>query len=154
MAKQSGLTTRQFERAEVDLDVEFAIASEHHAQVHFSANSSAPGADVVRGRATDISPGGIGVRSPLFVPRMCEGTIRVFGPSANGGGVESRRVIFEHAAKIRRVYMDNADKQYALGVAFIQPNDSQHSGSSTEQRVHDLLRCIGLDLQESNHTDA
>lgn len=155
MSKKSGLTTRQFERAEVDLDVEFVIAPEHHAQVHFSANSPAVSADTVRGRTTDISSGGVGITSPIYVPRMCEGTLRIVMPSTEEqSDSQSQRVMFEHAAKIRRVSMNEPNGQYALGVAFIQQDDSQRNGSSTKQRVRDLLRSIGIDPEKADRIDA
>ena len=101
MSQKSGLTVRQHEREAVELSVEFVVAEPHREQVRFSAMSGAAQGHVTRGAATDISPGGVGFVCPQFVPRMCEGTVRVFNPRPSGtaaDGTPVYEVMFEHPA--------------------------------------------------------
>lgn len=124
MSEISGLTVRQHERATVELSVEFVVGPRHRDQVRFSPMCSAAEPHATRGKAIDVSTGGMGLLCPQFVPRMCEGTVRVYDPwpvgtAADGSPVHE--VIFEHLAKVRRVTMASHEPSYALGIAFIDP---------------------------------
>lgn len=132
----SGLTTRQYERESADLSVEFVIASNHRAQVCFSATSSATDDHTIRGRVVDVSSGGMGLALSGFVPRMCEGAVRVFSPTPcdhSSDGTPIHDVIFEHKVKVRRVAMRDQTPSYNIGVAFIDPEPT------IEDRVERLL---------------
>jgi hypothetical protein len=124
MIQTSGLTVRQHEREGIEVPVDFEVCAEHAAQVHFSTGSSALGQHAIRGRAVDISPGGMGLELRQFLPRMCEGTIRVFAPDPigmAGDGSPIYETAFEHRVKVRRVYLIGREPLYAMGVAFIDP---------------------------------
>jgi len=136
MAKNSGLTVRQFEREAVELPVELAVCELHREQVRFSPMSSAPEAHVTRGTATDMSSGGMRLVCEQFVPRMCEAMVRVFDPQAIGtasDGSPIREVAFEHRVRIRRTTLESHDPRYGLGVAFVEPEPD------IEQRIAALL---------------
>ena len=125
MAKQSGLIIRQHEREELGLRVEFVVTEGHRKQVRFSAMSGASSSHVAAGTALDVSPGGMGIVCRLFVPRMCEGTVRVFHPTPVGKGSDGSDiydVAFEQEAKVRRVTLDSHEPTYALGLAFLDPD--------------------------------
>ncbi|MHC5004922.1 MAG: hypothetical protein ACYTJ0_17580 [Planctomycetota bacterium] len=122
MPQTSGLTVRQHERQSIDLRVEFAVLDQHRQQVSFSNASSALDSFVIRGRAVDISPGGMGLVFEQFVPKMCEGNVRVFAATPVGktpDGAPVFDVIFEHRVKIRRIYMASHEPAYAAGVSFV-----------------------------------
>lgn len=136
MSQISGLTVRHHAREEFGLTVEFTIAPRDRDQVRFSKLSSARSTHVVRGIATDISSGGLGWRSRQYVPRMCEGNIRVFRPGVDpqdSAGPED--VIFEHEVRVRRVFMDGDDRTYAVGVAFIDPAEDVGTRIEAIKRV-------------------
>lgn len=135
MPDTSGLIIRQHEREEIELSVEFVVGDGHREQVRFSPMSSAPKAYVARGKAIDLSTGGMGLTSDQFIPRMCEGTVRVFDPIPMGTGADGspiHEIVFEHSAKVRRVSMASHDPTYALGIAFIDPEPD------IEERVANL----------------
>ena len=141
MATQRGLTVRGSERQQIELPVEFVVAEEHRAQVRFSPNSSAQEQFAVSGVTFDLSAGGLGFRADQFLPRHCEGVIRVLAeaPAAAGGrqfGKPAKQAParLEHRAKVRRVWMNHTDGSYAIGLAFVNPTPA------LEGKALDLLR--------------
>jgi c-di-GMP-binding flagellar brake protein YcgR len=139
MSQTSGLTVRQHEREAFELTVEFVVCEAHREQVRFSPMSSAPEPHVIRGTARDISPGGMGLVCRHFVPRMCEGTVRVFNPNPVGtaaDGTPIHEVVFEHRVKVRRIALNSHEPTYAMGVAFLDPEPD------IDQRVAKLLALV------------
>lgn len=124
MRQTSGLTIRQHEREGIQVPIEFVVCDQHTSQVRFSPSSAAAHSTTIRGRAVDISPGGMGLEMRQFLPRMCEGTIRIYSPdpvAVAGDGMPILDLVFEHLVKVRRVYLIARDPLYAMGVAFIDP---------------------------------
>ena len=125
MSSQSGLRVRQHHRREIELPIEFVVEEEHRTQVRFSANSSALDDHTLRGTSVDISPGGMGFTCSEFVPRMCEGHLRVFDPLPVGtkpDGTPILEVALEQQVKVRRVQMTSDDPVYFIGVSFADPD--------------------------------
>ncbi len=125
MSSQSGLRVRQHHRREIELPVEFIIAPEHRTQVRFGSNSSAMNDHSLRGMSVDISPGGMGLSCQQFLPRMCEGTLRLFDPMPVGArpdGTPILEVAFEQRVKVRRVQMTSHEPRYFIGVSFADPD--------------------------------
>ncbi len=125
MSPKSGLRVRQHHRREIELPVEFVIAEEHRSQVRFSSSSSAPDPTCVRGTSVDISPGGMGFTCRQFLPRMCEGALRVYDPMPVGtkpDGSPILEVAFEQRVKVRRVQMTSHEPTYFIGVSFADPD--------------------------------
>ncbi len=119
-----GLKVRQHERRAVELPVEFVVAAHHRAQVRFSAGAAALDDHTVRGTSIDVSPGGLGFRCLQFLPRLCEGTIRVLDPTpvgTRGDGTPVHEVAFAHQVKVRRVRMLSREPEYLVGVSFSDP---------------------------------
>ncbi len=144
MAESSGLTVRQHARKEFDLAIEFVIGTHHQEQVQFSPKSTAKDKHGTRGRAIDISTGGMGWICAQFLPRMCEGTVRVFDPRPVGhkpDGSPILEVAFEHKCIIRRVTMVNHEPSYSIGVAFIEP------GAEVSKRVEELRNLSDAQLE-------
>lgn len=139
MAQISGLTVRQHARKDFDLAVEFAIADRHQEQVRFSPMSTAKDQHATRGRAMDISTGGMGWSSEHYLPRMCQGIVRVFDPNPVGQSADGSpiyQVAFEHRAVVRRVAMISHDPKYSIGLAFVEP------GPDVAQRVERLRELV------------
>jgi hypothetical protein len=125
MSSQSGLRVRQHHRREIELPVEFVIAESHRDQVRYGANSSALNEHTLHGTSVDISPGGMGFTCSEFVPRMCEGYLRVFDPMPVGAkpdGTPILEVALEQPVKVRRVQMTSEDPLYFIGVSFVDPD--------------------------------
>ena len=78
MASNIGLSVRQHERGKIRLPIEFIVCDEHREQVRFSSSSSAGRPHEIQGMVTDISRGGLGFDSQLYLPRMCEGKVKIF----------------------------------------------------------------------------
>ena len=139
MSPGSGLTVRQHERDTIQVSVEFVIDTSFGDQVHFSPMSSAVRPHVFQGIATDISPGGIGIESRLYIPRMTEGVVRVYDCNsieALNDESHTHRVIFEHHVKVRRVVLHNHEPVYSLGLAFLNPP------GDIEVRVNKVMAAI------------
>ena len=125
MSRKSGLRVRQHQRRGIELPVEFVICEEHRSQVKFSASSSAVDEHTIRGVSLDISPGGLGFSSAQFLPRLCEGTLRVFDPApvrSNADGSPVHEVAFVQRVKVRRVRMIGPEPTYFIGVSFDDPD--------------------------------
>lgn len=119
MPQSTGLTTRQHERASIELDAEFIVGEKHSGQVRFSPSSSAQNKQTARGVASDVSPGGMGLHLQQFLPRGCEGTVRIYGRP--GGNSVWREVIFEQQVVVRRVFLESHEPQYRIGMSFADP---------------------------------
>lgn len=147
MNQDSGLTIRQHRRREIDLPIEFIVSDEHQSQVRFSAAAGTVDQHAVTGRSLDISPGGIGLTLSHFLPRMCEGVIRVFDPKpvdVKRDGTPVLDVAFEHRAKVRRVQMTDPAPKYFVGVAFVdaEANLDEQLGALFD-RVNPSVEGIG-----------
>ena len=122
----SGLRVRQHHRREIELPVEFVVAQEYRDQVRFSSQSSAIDDHSLRGTSVDISPGGMGFMSRQFLPRLCEGSLRVFDPMPVGtraDGTPILEVAFEQRVKVRRVQMTSPEPSYFIGLSFADPEN-------------------------------
>ena len=126
MSSQSGLRVRQHHRREIELPVEFIVAEEYRDQVKFGSKSSAINDHSLRGTSVDISPGGMGFSCSQFLPRQCEGMLRVFDPMPVGtraDGTPMLEVAFEQRVKVRRVQMTSHEPTYFIGVSFADPDN-------------------------------
>jgi len=126
MTQNPGLSVRQHEREEVRLPVQFVIADEHREQVRFSSLSSAPNRYTIHAVATDVSRGGLGVRSRFYLPRMCEGIVRIFDldeTEATPVRLLETGPVIEARAKVRRVILAGHEPTYVIGFAFIGADD-------------------------------
>ncbi|MHC4415047.1 MAG: hypothetical protein ACYS0G_07175 [Planctomycetota bacterium] len=124
MPSKSGLRVRQHQRQEIELPVEFVVCEEHRTQVRFSSSSSAADEHTIRGTSVDISPGGMGFSCRQFIPRMCEGSLRVLDPTPAGiraDGTAILEVAFVQRVKVRRVQMTSHEPTYFIGVSFADP---------------------------------
>ncbi len=127
MASNIGLSVRQHKRGKIRLPIEFVVCDEHREQVRFSSSSSAVRPHEIQGMVTDISRGGLGFDSRLFLPRMCEGKVRIFDEAIKVSQIDPvppRQPILETRVKIRRVLLQGRDPTYQIGIAFLDPPDN------------------------------
>ena len=139
MSIRTGLTVRQHERREIELPVEFVVFDEHREQVRFSSTSNAEGQYTLTGHTVDISVGGLGVTCRQYLPRGCQGLIRVYDPNPVGSrpdGSSVLEVAFEHRVKVRRAQMANVEPVYFIGLSFIDPDPE------VAQRISSFLHKI------------
>lgn len=122
MAQQSDLTVRLYQRENIQLPVEFVVSEDHREQVRFTPNSTATSRHTILGTAIDVSRGGMGMMVGEFLPRMCEGVIRVFRQGTGGMSEEARgEPLIEAPVKVRRVLLTSHDPTYSVGMSFYNP---------------------------------
>jgi hypothetical protein len=132
-APSGGLTVRQFDRRTIDFAAELCIREAHRSQVKFSGTSAATDRYLAPMRTLDISHGGMGLSSRLYVPRMCEGVIRLFGEPLQDTDDQRRHVVLEATVKVRRVAMTGPEPTYFIGISFAE------SGAEFDQRISRFL---------------
>lgn len=112
--KPADLTLRRHARNDFDLPGEFEIAPEMGPQVRFTHEVEGASPDRVPVRIIDLSRGGAGWECPVFLPRECEGTLRVRG--SKDAGAET---LFEQRVQVRRVRMTEGRTDYQIGGVFL-----------------------------------
>ncbi len=115
MSNYQGLTVRHHDRHELDLKAELVIDPEHVEQVCFtSSHAAVVNATTIQVRVRDVSRGGIGVESPIYLPRMVKATVRLLldGTSQPEGPLQ-------RTIRVRRCSMVNESPAYLLGTQFI-----------------------------------
>jgi len=133
MSGEIGLTFRRFERRRLELCARVTVDAASSAQVRLSAQTGLKeqGLSAV---VVDVSEGGLGVRTGLFLPRKAVLHVSIFdGPDGN--------VIFEETVRVQRVSMLDRAASYLLGTAFVE------RGPDLLRRVNELLRRCGVEGQ-------
>lgn len=121
MEESHGLVVRRFKRHDVALDAELFVAPEHADRVRFSASSGARdgGIEVV---LVDASDGGLGLMSPVFIPKKTVVRVVARSPMDPEGPP-----ILESFVQVRRVVMTDRRPAYFLGGAFANFNDDRRA---------------------------
>ena len=88
--------------------------------------SSAPDPFTLPGRLVDVSRGGVGISTALFVPRTCVGDLKIFFPDVIGRGKE--KLAFQHRVVVRRIRLVDHAPTYLLGMAFDQATPETETG--------------------------
>ena len=93
----------------------------------------------ITGLAVDISAGGMGLITDHYVPRMCEGIVRVLGPISDVPLQDPalRDIVFEHQVKVRRTSMASHKPAYSIGVSFLEPQ------ADLAERIKSLMITFG-----------
>lgn len=117
--QSADLLVRQHERAACDLGAYVRVDTDPADQVVFS-RSAAPGGrgdSEIDVRIVDVSPGGLGLRSNVFVPRGTRLVARVV-PAKD----ELQPTTDELQVRVQRCAMIDRTPAYYLGTAFVAPN--------------------------------
>ncbi len=150
MASNIGLSVRQHQREKIRLPIEFIVCDEHREQVRFSSSSSAGRPHVIQGTVSDISRGGLGFDSHLFLPRMCEGKVKIFEVENSVSQIEPappRQPILETRVKIKRVLLQGQDPSYPIGIAFLDPPDN------IEEMIQNVFNASDASVNQSKHQE-
>lgn len=135
MSGEIGLTVRRFERRQLELCARVTVDAASSAQVRLSAQTGSRDQGL-SALVVDVSEGGMGVRTGLFLPRKAVVRISVFdGPDGE--------VIFEETVRVQRVSMLDRAASYLLGTAFIE------RGPDLIRRVNELMHRCGVAGQNS-----
>jgi hypothetical protein len=100
------LSVRQHERFACAWDAELAIAPDDEASVRFSSTVLGLGGGVAC-KVVDCSPGGLGLHTPVFLPRKCRVVLRLTGDHT-----------FKAKVRVRRVVMADRQPTYYIGCSF------------------------------------
>lgn len=124
VAQGNDLTLRQHQRVRCAIACPLQIASEHTSLVQL-ATGSADATGTFEGTLVDLSRGGAGVRTNVFLPKQTRVIARV--PHAGGTLVMN--------LKVMRVQMVDKTPRYELGTALadVTPELVQQVGSVIEQ---------------------
>jgi hypothetical protein len=111
MSEQQQSIVRRSVRYDVLIKASMAIVPEQAGLVRFAAGSGAR-AGWVDVDLVDFSPSGVGLMSPVFVPRRALINVRLYsyGPEA--------KVILEAPVRVQRVYMTDRRPAYLIGTSF------------------------------------
>lgn len=96
-----------------------SVAPEHQAMVRFNP-SICERDGWIRATLTDISPGGLGLITGVFIPRMSLMRVRIMR------GQDERQVL-DVKVRLQRICMTDRRPAYLLGTAFVELSDEQKS---------------------------
>jgi hypothetical protein len=112
MSENPGLVIRRHRRHDIALDAEVSIAPEHAQAVRF-----APAVGGRRGQIStvlvDVSSGGLGVISTVFIPRGALAFIRVRNPA-----MPDAPPVLDAKVRVQRVTMTDRRPGYLIGASF------------------------------------
>lgn len=124
---ETPLVVRQQERHQCALSAELRIAPEDASRVTLAPHAGV-GGGLVRVTVVDCSTGGLGLQSPVFMPRTCRVLVRV----TTAPGTPA----LEFTARVQRVWMLDRAPKYYLGVSF------PGSGPAHEASVQKLIAFV------------
>jgi hypothetical protein len=113
---QQTLVVRRSTRYEVAWQGEMSVSRQHAALIRFGPSCGGRdgwvSADIV-----DFGSGGVGISSPVFVPRRALVRLRMADPSGGSGDGG----VLEADLRVQRVTMTDRRPTYLLGTAFAEP---------------------------------
>ena len=119
MSVEKDLMVRRHERHELVLPAILSVAPEHKSLVRFNP-SICERDGWVPATLTDISPGGLGLITHVFIPRMSLVRVRIMRG-------EGERQVLDVKVRLQRVCMTDRRPAYLLGTAFFELSDEQRS---------------------------
>lgn len=128
--RASELIVREHERYACALDAVLRIDSPGVALASAVTEGGA-GGDMLRVRMVDCSAGGVGLQSPVFIPRGCRVQLMVFHPApadAEPASQVGTGWLLEAPLRIQRVSMISRDPLYYFGSAFADLDPQQAAG--------------------------
>ncbi len=121
------LVVRQHDRHECQVAVEVAISTEHAGKVVLS-RTVGDGAGTISATMVDISSGGLGLSSPVFLPKGCHLDVRLIRTeTAPTGPRAAPSTLFETQVRIQRTTMTDKSPTYYIGTAFVSDDPVEES---------------------------
>lgn len=117
MTAEKDLIVRRFERHELVLPAILSVAPEHQSLVRFNP-SICERDGWIPATLADISPGGLGLITQVFIPRMSLMRVRVMRG-------EDERQVLDVKVRLQRICMTDRRPAYLLGTAFVELSDEQ-----------------------------
>lgn len=130
--QNDNLVVRQYERVKCSLAAELTVATEHQGIITFAA-AVTNGQSTLPVTLVDISRGGIGLRSKVFLPKQSRLTVRISDPASPAGG---KSISLSCQCKVMRVIMIDRTPMYELGTSFVDPSPADL------QIIGDLLKRV------------
>jgi hypothetical protein len=131
------LIVRDAERHEVAFPARMRVAGEHSSQVRLSA--AAPLRDSwIEVDVLDLSRGGFGLISPVYLPRMTLIQVQVFSPQSPTG-----EPMVEGVVRVRRVSMTDGRPAYLFGTSL------EHSDGLAGRQLDALLVTLESQTQQA-----
>lgn len=119
MTSENELIVRRHERFELVLPALLSVAPEHQSLVRFNpAICERDG--WIPATLVDISPGGLGLMTRVFLPRMSIARVRVMR------GQDERQVL-DVKVRLQRLTMTDRRPAYLLGTSFVDLTEEQRA---------------------------
>jgi hypothetical protein len=142
------LVVRQFERVRCALRGLARIAPEHERLITLSAKAldatDGGAAGGMTGTIVDLSRGGLGIRTKVFIPKQTRLIVQITDPTLGG---TSDSPVLTAEVRVMRVIMVDRTPTYELGTAFID------TGTSFKATVADIIRRAS-ELQQGGRASA
>ncbi|MEM9065666.1 MAG: PilZ domain-containing protein [Planctomycetota bacterium] len=119
MATDRDLVARRTQRSDLALPLRFKVFETDVAQVRFTSMVDLKDGQV-RGDLVDLSQGGLGILTTVFVPRKAAMTVELLGNAEDGAPV-----LLECRVRIQTVVMTDRRPAYMLGTSFWPVDESQ-----------------------------
>lgn len=142
MGDPTDFVIRRSDRHEIMLPVRLRIHAPDGSQVRLSSRSGQR-EGWVTGDLVDLASGGMGVVSPVYLPRGCLTDVRVM-PFLT----DAAEPLLEVRARVRRVVMTDRRPAYLVGLLFVEPTDAQTG------QLDDLLARIRGETGSPEHEGA
>jgi len=110
MSDQQGLQIRHAQRHDAAFDATVRIAPEHAGLIRFSPMSGAKD-DAIPVSVVDVSMGGLGFLSEVFLPRKSTVVVRIEDPRGSG------TALLEARLRVQRIRMTDRRPGYLIGAA-------------------------------------
>lgn len=143
----SELLVRQHERYTCRLSAKLRVVPEDAPQVSI-ARSVGDGAGGVNCIVVDCSSGGVGLQSPVFLPRGSKVIVTISsesldsstaGSAADSASTELPSTVFKGTLRVQRVSMLDRTPTYYLGTALIKPVGDQSDATAAAALGIDAL---------------
>lgn len=132
---------RRHERHRCEIPVELRLGTVSARRVELVRGVCGPEGQFP-GFMVDVSHGGVGLRTKVFIPRTCQLLLRVGEPASPGG-----RALFEGPVRVQRVTMMDRAVQYYLGCSW---DESGVTGPQLDRLIEAAKAAPPVDAKEAH----
>lgn len=136
------LVVRAHERVRCELASNASVAPEHATMIVLT-NSAVDASGAIPTTVVDLSRGGIGFRSKVYIPKQARLIVKITDPAA--GATESDTALTV-LVKVMRVMMLDRTPNYEIGTAFVDPSPA------LKEKVLALIASIAKSTGQSGQT--